>query len=285
MSIAKYPLLFAALLPALARGQHPVEEVTVVGTLREQSTAELAQSVTVLRDDELDRVRASNLGETLEGELGMSASFFGAGASRPIIRGLAGARVRTLEDGIDSMDVSTVSADHAVGIDPLVAQQIEIFRGPTSLLYGSGAVGGVINTVTNRIPESIPAGGLAAGFEFRADTAAAERTAVVALDGGKESLAWHFDGATRDTDDYEIPGFASQNHDPTTNSGAVAGELLNSGLELSSFALGGSWLGDSASFGASISGFDTVYGVPVRPEDQVAALPCACRPRNRSDRR
>ncbi|MYJ94896.1 MAG: TonB-dependent receptor, partial [Proteobacteria bacterium] len=141
-------------------GVHYLEEIHVTGVLRERSADELAQSISVIREQTLERIARANLGETLSGQLGVSSSYFSSGASRPIIRGLAGARVRTMEDGLDSMDVSTVSVDHAVSIDPLVARQIEIFRGPTTLLYGSGAVGGVINTVTTRIPEAAPEDGL-----------------------------------------------------------------------------------------------------------------------------
>ena len=143
-------------LPTALLAQQEVEEVQVIATPQNQSVAELAQSVTVLGGDELQRAQSASLGETLAGELGVSATSFGAAASRPVIRGLAGGRVKMMQDGIDSLDVSTISQDHSVGIDPLVAEQIEIFRGPTTLLYGSGAVGGVVNTVTRRIPESIP---------------------------------------------------------------------------------------------------------------------------------
>ena len=136
-------------LPAVGRAQHDADEIIVTATMRDQSIEDIAQSVTVVAGDTLNRVRATNLGETLESQLGMSASYFGTGASRPIIRGLAGARVRTMEDGIESMDVSTVSDDHAASIDPLVARQVEIFRGPTTLLYGSGAAGGLVNVVTH----------------------------------------------------------------------------------------------------------------------------------------
>jgi iron complex outermembrane receptor protein len=266
LSKRRLALVIAALsLPAGAHAQHELEEIVVTATPRDQAAAEIAQSVTVIRAETLDRVRSTNLGETLEGQLGMSASYFGTGASRPIIRGLAGARVRTMEDGIESMDVSTVSGDHAVGIDPLVARQIEIFRGPTTLLYGSGAVGGVINTVTNRIPEFAPEDGFEAALEVRGDTASSERTAAFALDGGSNRFAWHFDAATRDTDDYEIPGFAALDHEEEEEEEGheeVEGILENSDLELTSYALGGSWLGDDSFFGVSVSGFDTQYGVP-----------------------
>ena len=266
LSKCRLALAIAAItLSPGAYAQHALEEVIVTGTPRNQTTAEIAQSVTVISAETLDRVRSANLGETLEGQLGMSASYFGTGASRPIIRGLAGARVRTMEDGIESMDVSTVSVDHAVSIDPLVARQIEIFRGPTTLLYGSGAVGGVINTVTNRIPEIAPEDGFDAAFELRGDTVSNERTAAFALDGGSDRFAWHVDAASRDTDDYEIPGFAEiepDDHEEEEGHEEVEGILENSDLELRSYALGGSWLGSDSFIGVSVSGFETQYGVP-----------------------
>lgn len=244
--------------PVLA--QHIDEEIIVTATPGNLSAVEIAQAVTVVSGDELARVRAANIGETLESQLGMSASYFGTGASRPIIRGLAGARVRTMEDGIEALDVSTVSVDHAVGINPLAALQVEIFRGPTTLLYGSGAVGGVVNTVTHRIPDFAPDDGLDAEFELRGDTAADERALAVTLDGGGGSFAWHFDGSTRDTGDLEIPGFAEL--DPEPGEAGVRGRLENSDLELTSFAFGGSLLGDASVLGVAVSGFETEYGIP-----------------------
>jgi iron complex outermembrane receptor protein len=248
-------------LPVLTHAQAlqnpaPDEEVIVIGTPRHESVQDLAQSVTVLSDEALERARSLNLGETLAGELGVNASYFGAGASRPVIRGLAGTRVRTMEDGIDAMDVSTISVDHAVSIDPLAAEQIEIFRGPTTLLYGSGAVGGVINTVTRRIPESAPDDGLAGAFEIRGDSALGERGGSLRLDGGGDGFAWHLDGVKRNTDNYEIPGPIE------TGSDERPGVLPNSDLETTSGAFGTSWLGESSFFGGSVSQFETNYGSP-----------------------
>src|SRR5262245_11157863 len=168
---------------AHAQPHEAADEVIVTGVPRDREVGELAQSVTVVRGDELDRTRAASLGETLANQLGVSSTQFGAGASRPIIRGLAGARVQMLEDGLDTMDAATVSDDHAVVVDPLVADQVEIFRGPTTLLYGSGAVGGVVNTVTTRIPTRA-ADGLDGSFELRGDSVADSRSAGVRLDGG-----------------------------------------------------------------------------------------------------
>jgi iron complex outermembrane receptor protein len=242
-----------------------MEEIQVIGTPHRASPSELAQSVTVLRDANLARVQGNTLGETLAAEPGVSASSFGAGASRPIIRGLAGARVRTLQDGIDSLDVSQVSDDHAVGIDPLVAEQIEIFRGPTTLLYGSGAIGGVVNTVTRRIPEFAPDDGFDAIVQLNGDSAAAARGAAVSLDGGGQSLAWHIDAMSRETDDYDIPGYSETVPD---NPDEPQGILENSSTDSSGYAAGASWLGPNSFFGVALSGFESNYGLPGHHHEQ-----------------
>ena len=258
-------------------GVHVIEEVHVTGVLRERSPDELAQSVTVIQEQTLERITAGSLGETLAGQLGVSSSYFAAGASRPIIRGLAGARVRIMEDGLDTMDASTISVDHAVSIDPVVAQQIEIFRGPTTLLYGSGAVGGVVNTVTTRIPEYAPDDGFEGVVELRGDTVAGARSGVIGLDGGGEDFAWHFDYSSREADEYEIPGYADlaaleeehdehegeeEHEDEDEHEEAVPGLVENSDLSGQTFSLGGSWLRDNGFLGVSVSGFDTNYGIP-----------------------
>lgn len=262
-SIASRAAAAAALTcPWLALAQPALEEVHVTGTPMRSSPNELAQSVSVLDGDTLARVESNNLGETLAGQVGISSSYFGTGASRPIIRGLGGPRVLTLEDGIATLDVSTVSGDHAVSVDPLVAEQIEIFRGPTTLLYGSGAVGGVVNTVTNRIPGLDAEDGIAGAFELRGDTAADERGGAVELDGGGERLAWHFDAQSRSTDDYAIPGYAEHAHEPGEDEHVEHGVLDNSSLEVDSAAVGASWLGDDAFVGVSVSRFESLYGVP-----------------------
>jgi iron complex outermembrane receptor protein len=267
------PVLLLSLSPT-AHAQHEIEEIRVVATPLEQSVAEIAQSVTVIGGDDLRRAQSTNLGETLAGQLGVSASSFGAGASRPIIRGLAGARVKMMEDGIDSLDVSTVSVDHAVSVDPLVAEQIEIFRGPTTLLYGSGAVGGIVNTVTNRIPESPPADGFDAGFELRGDTVADDRTGALRLDGGGDAFAWHVDALRRESGDYEIPGEAELHRPGEEEEEEHAfGVLENSAVETSSASFGGTWLGDDAFLGVAVSGFETLYGVPGHHHDEEEPLP------------
>jgi iron complex outermembrane receptor protein len=263
-------LLSSALaLTAQAQNHDTPEEIVVTGVLRDSSPVDIAQSISVVSGDELDRVRAANLGETLANQLGVSSSYFGAGASRPIIRGLAGARVQMLEDGIDSMDAATVSDDHAVTIEPLAADQIEIFRGPTTLLYGSGAVGGVINTVTTRIPSRVPENGFEGAVEVRGDSVADSRGAAVRLDGGASQFAWHFDAGRRDSDDYEIPGYAHADADPANpDPEDVFGLVENSAAESEAAAFGASWVGDQGYLGIGINAFGTLYGIPGHHDEE-----------------
>jgi len=284
----KLSVALAVVLNAPAtRAQPDAEQIVVTATPVRQSADDLAQSVTVVTGDVLERVRAANLGETLESQLGMSASAFGAGASRPIIRGLAGPRVRTLEDGIDSMDVSTVSVDHAVSIDPLAARQVEIFRGPTTLLYGSGAVGGIVNTVTNRIPVAAPEDGLEGAVEVQGNTVADDRALSLAVDGGGAILAWHLDATSRQTGDYEIPGFADVAHDesspPEPGNDDVFGHVENSDIDLDGYAAGLSWVGDRASFGVAVSAFESNYGLPGHHEHEGGGDPAVPEPDVRVD--
>ncbi len=251
-------LAFAA--PSLLGAQPAIEEVRVVATPHDLAPTEVAQSVTVLAGDRLQRSLRRTLGETLAGELGVSSTYFGSGASRPVIRGLAGARVKIMEDGVEALDVSSVSADHAVGVDPVAARQIEVFRGPTTLLYGSGAVGGIVNTVTNRVPRTVPDDGIDATLELGADSAARERRGAFALDGGRGSIAWHADAARSRADDYEIPGTAER--DAAGDPEAVAGIVPNSDYDTRSAAVGAAWLGERSMLGFAVRRFATEYGVP-----------------------
>ena len=121
-------------------------------------------------------------------------------------RGLGGPRVRILEDGLATADTSTQSDDHAVTVDPMLIDQIEILRGPATLLYGSSASAGVVNIIDGRIPEQFAEEPLSGRFEIRGDNVADERSGVLRLDGGAGNIAWHLDGSWRDADDYRIPG-------------------------------------------------------------------------------
>ncbi len=226
-------------------------EVVVNAMPLKQSVDEVITPVIVLSGAALDDVKSNTIGETVSREIGVQTTAFGAGVGRPVIRGLDGPRVSVLSNGLGSGDVSTVSQDHAVAIEPFLADQIEILKGPSTLLYGSGAIGGVVNFVDGRIPQSIPGNGISGRAEIRGNTVADERTGSARIDAGAGNFAFHFDGSYRDADDYKIPG----------------GTLDNSFVKTKSGAFGASYIGDRGYVGFSVSRYLDNYGNPAEPGD------------------
>ena len=254
--------------PVVFAQESKLEEVIVTSTALRESPLDVAQPTEVIAGDELRRQIEGSLGETLSKQLGMSSTYFGPTASRPIIRGLGGYRVQTLQDGLASLDVAGLSQDHAVTIESVVSKQIEVIKGPAALLYGSGAAGGLVNVVTNRIPLSAAKEPFSGAVELRGDTAADERTGAVALDGGSGLFAFHADYFDRKTDDVEIPGFAQSNalRRELLNAGeepdGVRGHLPNSNSDSKGGAFGASVIGDAARGGVSWSRYESTYGIP-----------------------
>jgi iron complex outermembrane receptor protein len=162
--------------------------------------------VTVLTGPDLVRQLRSTIGETLARQPGVSATSFGPNASRPVLRGFQGERVRILTDGIGSFDVSNTSVDHAVVINPLTAQRIEVLRGPSALLYGSSAIGGVVNVIDGRIPRRVPDEAIHADGLFTYGSAAEERGASSAIEVPLGKIVFHVDGTYLKTDDLRIGG-------------------------------------------------------------------------------
>ncbi|MCE2943763.1 MAG: Plug domain-containing protein [Xanthomonadaceae bacterium] len=157
--------VFAALAaPAYAKdGTHPhkhrddartLDTVKVTASPLDTPVEQLARPAEVLTGIALDERRAATLGDTVDGLTGVQNASFGPGVGRPVIRGLDGSRVQVLANGLSSLDASTVSADHAVTIDPFLADGIEVLKGPANLFFGSGAIGGAVNVVDNRIPRA-----------------------------------------------------------------------------------------------------------------------------------
>lgn len=235
------------------------EAFTVTASPKVKSISDVNQAVDVLNEQDLLEKLQPTLGETLAEEAGVSSTHFGAGSSRPVIRGLGGDRVRMLEGGLDVGDASSVSADHAVGVDLLGAESIEIVRGPAGLRYGSSAVGGVVNIIDNRIPEFLPSEKIAGTLELRADTAADERTAGLVADGALGRIAWHAAASTREADPYEIPGVPEI--DPPADE-TFGPTLENSWVENKRFTAGLSYVRDRGFIGLSFSNLDNQYGVP-----------------------
>lgn len=224
---------------------------------------EFAQSIEVLSGDELRRKKSNSVGEAVKNELGVSSTYFAPGASRPIIRGLGSNRVRVLENGIDSLDASSVSEDHAVSIEPYFADQIEILRGPATLRYGPGAIGGVVNVLNKRIPDSLDIAPLKVNALVEHATVSDGNTFAIELNGLARSFAWHLDGLSRDTNDYEIDGFANE-EEPEDK-----GRLSNSDVETNNIGFGGSYINDQGMIGFAFSQLDTDYGVPGAEEGDI----------------
>ncbi|MDH5821779.1 TonB-dependent receptor [Luteimonas sp. RD2P54] len=277
LSVALLACLAAPAWAQDARHAEPkdLDAVVVRATPLPQTAEDLARPVEVLTGQRLDEARASSLGETVARLPGTQSSYFGPGVGRPIIRGFDGARVQVLNDGLASGDVSTVSVDHAVSIEPFLANQIEVLKGPATLLYGSGAIGGAVNVVDGRIPEAPTTEPLEGRAELRAGSVADERTGMVRLDGTNAAgnLVFHFDALHRETGDYDIPGYAEhqhadgdedhdEDHDDHHDEEQVYGTLPGSALRTDAGALGVSWVGERGFLGVGYSLFNTRYGVP-----------------------
>jgi len=229
--------------------------------------ADVVQPIAVLDDADLLLRLSPTIGETLERELGVSSTWFGPAASRPVIRGLAGSRVTVLSDSVATLDVSDISPDHAVALEPLLADGIEIIRGPATLQFGSAAAGGVVNVLDSRVPSALPAGPLTGRFEVRGETAAGELAAVGRLDGRAGRFAWHLDGYDRDTDDLEIPDFATA--DPAERpADEPSGTLRNSYSEGNGVGAGLSWVAERGYLGVGVSSLDSSYGLPGPAEEE-----------------
>ncbi|HZD52511.1 MAG TPA: TonB-dependent receptor [Woeseiaceae bacterium] len=255
--------------------QENLEEIIVSATPLDRTADELTQSALLLTKEQLLLRGEASIGETLSNELGISTTYFGPVAGRPVIRGQAGPRVSVLENGIAALDVSDLSPDHAVSVEPLFADRIEVIRGPATLLYGSSAAGGVVNVVDGRVPESAAETPVSGAAELRGDTAANENALVGRLDGGSGPVAWHLDGFHRETDDIEINGFATS--DPEDRpADEESGTVLNSAGEGQGYAGGASLVGEDGFLGVSYSRYENEYGLPgpeEGEEEEEAAVP------------
>ncbi len=218
-------------------------------------------TVTVMPRGEIDRATGQTLGEILQEKPGITSSGFAPGAaSRPIIRGLDNYRVRIQENGIGSSGVSELGEDHAVPLDPLAAQSVEVIRGPATLRFGSQAIGGVVNAENNRIPTSIPQRGLA--FEGRGAVTTVDRgrDGAVLLDAGAGNFAIHADMWGRNSGDYKIPSYPYLY--PEDPAPLVNRWQPNSAHQSNGNSIGGSLIFDRGYFGFAYTNFESKYQVP-----------------------
>ena len=228
-----------------------LETIVVTGN-SDQSVFDTARPVTVLGADAIDENPGSNLGTLLESQPGVANAAFGAGVGRPVIRGMSGSRVKILQNGSDTADLSAMSSDHSPMAEPTAAEQVEIIYGPSTLLYGGGAIGGVVNVIDRRIHETIIPG-LHGEAGTRYSTVDTGYQAEAIMDAASETWVLHLDGFRREADNYQASG---------------GEEIENSDTEGSGGAIGLSWAdGTNGFIGGSISTLSYDYAVP-NPDDE-----------------
>ena len=246
----------AAAAPAAAT----LEKVIVTGN--PLGSAEIASPVSVLTGDALMLKRASTLGETLNGLPGVSSTSFGPNAARPVIRGLDGDRVRILSNAGASLDASSLSFDHAVPIDPLIVERLEVLRGPGALLYGGSAMGGVVNALDNRIPKEALKG-TSGAMEARLGGADRERGGAALIEAGNGQFAGHVDVFGRSTADLSVPRYVPVEDGVNL---PIATRVRNSAASTRGGAVGASVFFGKSRGGVSLDTYDSTYGVVVNPD-------------------
>ncbi|ADM10284.1 TonB-dependent receptor [Parvularcula bermudensis HTCC2503] len=272
---------------ALAQSGETDDRIIVTGSPLAHELDEVHVGTSVLTDEELRRRQAQSLGETLRSLPGVSATAFGPGASRPIIRGQGGSRVRVLENGVATIDAASLSPDHAVPLNPALADRIEVVRGTTLLRYGSNASGGVVLVDDGRLPSEVPTDGLEGAFRLGGSTVDNGVEAAGGITGtlgtiGPVTLVGHLSGAILDTEDYDIPGFAEsarlraleeeeegEDHDDDhdddhdhEHEDEGRDVLANSDVLSETAAIGFSAIGDNGFLAVSAKSFSSTYGIP-----------------------
>ena len=266
-------LLLAA--PALAQ---ETEVITVTSTVLQTGADEITGSVEIIDRSHIEENLSGSLADTIAHEPGVSTTYFGPAASRPVIRGLGADRVRVLNNGVGLIDASTSSPDHAVASEALEAERVEILRGPAAIAYGGGAIGGVVNVIDGRIPEERAEDGLDGRFYIGHTTVDNGETAAGQFRFNAGSFVFNVELMTRDAEDYDIPGFSESalaraleeeehdeedgHEDEHEEEEEVFGTVENSGLEFSTGSVGVSWVGDNGFIGVSYKSTDALYGIP-----------------------
>lgn len=272
-----------------AYAQDIQETIIVTGPGPNRSASELIGNATALDRDDLIKTLSGTLGDTLDKQPGVSTSFFGAGASRPILRGLGAERVLILTNGIGSVDVSATSPDHQVASDAIDAQRIEILRGPAALAYGGQAIGGVVNVIDGLIVEEKPEDPFSAEL-FSAYNSVNEGTDLAGRGAFTVGdFVFTLSGSSRDFDNYEIPSFVEssrlraseeeEHHDEDDHEEdehdeeehhedeheeheELYGVTENTFLETETLAAGISWVGETAFAGIGVRRQTSLYGLP-----------------------
>lgn len=297
--------LVALTCAAHAQEARPADsDVTMLGTIiisdpLGRMGSDLTANVVVIDGDELAQRRESTLGESLAGIPGIAADTFGGGASRPVIRGQTAPRVTVLSDGARIFDASDVSPDHAIGVEPMLIDGIEILRGPSALVHGGSAIGGAVNLVDRKIPTAVPVNGVEGSIELRGGTADRERGGAGGVTVGAGNIALRVEAAHRDLDDYRVPYYVpptrpgnghghqhehghgghahalSHDHDHEHDDGEAAGfnRLPGSFNRATTVSVGGSWIGAEGYLGLAYTERRSRYGLPGHSHDYESCHP------------
>lgn len=249
-----------AAAPAQPQGAPALKEVTITGNPLGASDL-IAPAVGYSGPALLLRTQ-STLGETLNGTPGVSSTYFGPNASRPVIRGLDGDRIRILGNGGATVDASGLSYDHAVTADPISIERVEVLRGPGALLYGGSALGGVVNVIDNRIPREAP-DGVSGKADIGLATANRERGGGLMVEGGNARVGLHVDAFSRSTSDVAVPASLACTQQGVTR---FASRICNSASRTSGGAVGGSLFFDQGYLGAAVSSYRNDYGTVAEDE-------------------
>lgn len=246
-------------------------ETIVVNAPSPNSGTTFAKPIVSLSGDELHMKAGQNIGDVLKNEPGITSQSFGAGVGRPVIRGQSGARVKVMQNALGSNDVSSLSPDHANSVEPILAERVEVLRGPSTLLYGSGAIGGIVNVLDNRIPE-IKADKLISGAgEQRYNSVSNQTASVLKIEGGKKGFAYHLDGFYSNQGNTHIGGYpideaaaraTDSSLDGITTLNNPKGVINNSQMRSHGGSAGVSMIGDNGLIGVAINTLEKNYGIP-----------------------
>lgn len=258
-SLASIALLLSPVSVFSQNSAHQLDEIIVSASQHNKTESEIAGSLNLISGDDLKREAASTLGETLKNQIGVNSSSFGPGVGVPVIRGQSGRRVEVLQNNTVVADVSDTSADHAVAAESFLADRIEILRGPATLRYGAGAIGGVVNVIDNRIHDRFEEGingGIRASFDENTN----ERAIIGKLDAGINNWMFHVDAVVRENNNVEIPGFANAEADDPDET--TDGFIANTDGEADSYSFGVSHIGSNLTAGLSVNRTENDYGIP-----------------------
>ena len=267
MKVIALPIL---LFSTLALAHEELATVEVLDHVGERGLIDFVPSVVTLKEKDLQKRRQTTIGDTLQNEVGVTSTSFGPNASRPVIRGLDGSRIKLLQNSLQILDASTQSVDHAIPVDPLIVDQIEIVRGPMGLMYGTGAIGGVVNIVTNRIHSEFQKGHVAE-IQTQGETVNDGSSHSLRFDYGFDKWMLHLDGATKNLEDQSVPHyarskFARQNDPVPADEVEPKNKIPNSANQQDSIGAGVTRFFDRGSLGMAFNHFKNTYGT-VAEED------------------